>query len=157
MTDAELLENFNPLPPHGGRRVPQLKTVRSYKFQSTPSAWRETGWQDLVGDPFPISIHSLRMEGDLGLTTQNTAHHRFQSTPSAWRETYGHYMAMSTMEFQSTPSAWRETYRHRYLHGSISNFNPLPPHGGRLSPFFIIFLPYPLFQSTRIIDSYNRF
>ena len=36
----------------------------------------------------PISIHSLRMEGDgdmLGVTQSDIA---FQSTPSAWRETW---------------------------------------------------------------------
>ena len=36
----------------------------SPQFQSTPSAWRETaGFVDLF-QPFFISIHSLRMEGD---------------------------------------------------------------------------------------------
>ena len=34
--------------------------------------------------------------------------------------------------FQSTPSAWRETLKKlREKHG-LTNFNPLPPHGGRL-------------------------
>ena len=36
------IDNFNPLPPHGGRRfTPVFFCLRS-KFQSTPSAWRET-------------------------------------------------------------------------------------------------------------------
>ena len=34
-------------------------------FQSTPSAWRETGKEISQKDPQFISIHSLRMEGDI--------------------------------------------------------------------------------------------
>ena len=34
-------------------------------FQSTPSAWRETYRKSLPVDNIEISIHSLRMEGDL--------------------------------------------------------------------------------------------
>ena len=57
------------------------------KFQSTPSAWRET--------------HAPDRRSICGT---------FQSTPSAWRETFSlptfrGYAA----QFQSTPSAWRET------------------------------------------------
>ena len=56
---------FNPLPPHGGRLPGLLSVLRFRRFQSTPSAWRETcnvSVSDLGG---VISIHSLRMEGDL--------------------------------------------------------------------------------------------
>ena len=33
---------FNPLPPRGGRLAAKVLTGRGNKFQSTPSAWRET-------------------------------------------------------------------------------------------------------------------
>ena len=79
---------FNPLPPHGGRRKILQKTTVQLKFQSTPSAWRETQnvliflFHRYYFNPLPphggrqftlliwnicciISIHSLRMEGDL--------------------------------------------------------------------------------------------
>ena len=36
-------------------------------FQSTPSAWRETPVSGLYDAFYGISIHSLRMEGDLVL------------------------------------------------------------------------------------------
>ena len=36
-------------------------------------------------------------------------------------------------EFQSTPSAWRETQYCILSPHSVINFNPLPPHGGRLA------------------------
>ena len=58
-----------------------------------------------------ISIHTLRMEGDwhlLGLVLKES---KFQSTPSAWRVTpEGGSSFLSWMGFQSTPSAWRVTY-----------------------------------------------
>ena len=79
---------FNPLPPHGGR-LQLLCNVHCFNiFQSTPSAWRETG-----GNWNNSNIWDI-----------------FQSTPSAWRETtagcdiHNHFA-----RFQSTPSAWRET------------------------------------------------
>ena len=166
---------FNPLPPHGGRlpyfrrklweRVFQstpsawretsstVSKIRHCTFQSTPSAWRETfgmlrtNWRifisihslrmegdnldvpkavfhnisihslrmegdninyNLVPD-FHISIHSLRMEGDCSFHDFQLASGTFQSTPSAWRETGGRCNMGRHSEFQSTPSAWRET------------------------------------------------
>ena len=55
---------FNPLPPHGGRRRLLIVFTTLFKFQSTPSAWRETG-----------------------ILTHRESDNEFQSTPSAWRET----------------------------------------------------------------------
>ena len=40
--------------------VPDGETL----FQSTPSAWRETSFGNLLYKQLFISIHSLRMEGD---------------------------------------------------------------------------------------------
>ena len=80
---------FNPLPPHGGRPpVPAAGTLAQR-----------------------ISIHSLRMEGDILNLISDLQKYLFQSTPSAWRETKSTW---SEMKFKG-------------------NFNPLPPHGGRLS------------------------
>ena len=39
--------------------------VTEILFQSTPSAWRETAAIDFPGEGVNISIHSLRMEGDV--------------------------------------------------------------------------------------------
>ena len=57
----------------------------------------------------PISIHSLRMEGDPTASTMDANPKPFQSTPSAWRETYDIDGNGDWITFQSTPSAWRET------------------------------------------------
>ena len=56
-----------------------------------------------------ISIHSLRMEGDIISVIRAVAFIPFQSTPSAWRETTKNDGFMMIKAFQSTPSAWRET------------------------------------------------
>ena len=56
--------NFNPLPPHGGRRMIFRMILRNSLFQSTPSAWRETEETTEQHHICEISIHSLRMEGD---------------------------------------------------------------------------------------------
>jgi len=79
------------------------------RFQSTPSGWRVTFM--VAGTTFYalyISIHTLRVEGDLcfcGLVMQANI---FQSTPSGWRVT------------TFCPSKWQ----------ILGNFNPHPPGGG---------------------------
>ena len=42
-----------------------LILLRSVRFQSTPSAWRETDFIVFSEHRDNISIHSLRMEGDI--------------------------------------------------------------------------------------------
>ena len=125
------------------------------QFQSTPSAWRETAMRRTIRQMRGISIHSLRMEGDksasrspvclfISIHSLRMEGDRysskgratalpFQSTPSAWRETEITYHHFLQFQFQSTPSAWRET---SHLYPSVwiaTDFNPLPPHGGRLN------------------------
>ena len=102
-------EDFNPLPPHGGRRNGTGRRYHLDAFQSTPSAWRET----------------------IEVKAENTAKILFQSTPSAWRETVVALTVVLCNPFQSTPSAWRETSCYRRNCKCLWNFNPLPPHGGR--------------------------
>ena len=130
------LEHFNPLPPHGGRRIfPEVYIMESSYFN-------------------PLPPHGGRHNP----LKQAIFFQTFQSTPSAWRETIGSlshiYIVLS---FQSTPSAWRETRvgilpvtaRKISIHslrmeGDITivlcgyfkrYFNPLPPHGGRPENF----------------------
>ncbi len=62
--DSTFSKYFNPLPPCGGRPIPATMRRRHLRFQSTPSVWRETAIVDLLIDSLPISIHSLRVEGD---------------------------------------------------------------------------------------------
>ena len=125
--------HFNPLPPHGGRRVLTQWQKHRVLFQSTPSAWRETAPLSSVSARISISIHSLRMEGDFKRIFFSSLLFIFQSTPSAWRETLaticqrnfceisihslrmeGDFAAVVSFVmlsvFQSTPSAWRETF-----------------------------------------------
>ena len=103
------------------------------RFQSTPSARRETSYKpsrqgaDQYFNPLPpqggrhpdlsgitatdaISIHSLRKEGD---------HQRLTAT------------AKIDVQFQSTPSARRETFHSWFFSPFMIYFNPLPPQGGR--------------------------
>ena len=102
--------HFNPLPPYGGRRNSDFSSEMStlfqstpsvwretllvycapaqyFTFQSTPSVWRETTWRRIFCGFWDISIHSLRMEGDLKPPMSINFVMTFQSTPSVWRET----------------------------------------------------------------------
>ena len=69
-TELCLKTNFNPLPPHGGRLAAIMYFVKGDTFQSTPSAWRETIRSRLQNSSYFISIHSLRMEGDVAVCTR---------------------------------------------------------------------------------------
>ena len=145
---------FNPLPPHGGRpckytnssneiaisihslrmegdAVARKENFSINRFQSTPSAWRET-----------------ESRGVLSVSE------RFQSTPSAWRETFRLRTSLDHQHI-SIHSLRMEGDIHRTNHGRrriisihslrmegdhlrqadtvhVVYFNPLPPHGGRL-------------------------
>ena len=123
--------NFNPLPPCGGR--PRMRparaasspfqstpsvwretlrysmTHRGRAFQSTPSVWRETTDGTCTGVICPISIHSLRVEGDgKRVLIRHASHHFNPLPPCGGRRSVEHYFVCRTV-FQSTPSVWRET------------------------------------------------
>ena len=81
--------HFNPLPPYGGRHQSAQYHLHYKLFQSTPSVWRETSRRRTFPDSQQrISIHSLRMEGDVWLSENGNSITGFQSTPSVWRETH---------------------------------------------------------------------
>ena len=147
--------NFNPLPPCGGRlrrlsvsfpdhniSIHSLRVEGDFDdclflsqiiiFQSTPSVWRETKPPLRQRMTVKISIHSLRVEGDAKIPRQKQLRAQFQSTPSVWRETSDSFQTFIQNIFQSTPSVWRETCSSRSSRCKSSNFNPLPPCGGRL-------------------------
>ena len=79
-----------------------------------------------------ISIHSLRMEGDNNLFRRRCD--VFISIHSLRMEgdPLSSVSARISNVFQSTPSAWRETSVICYQSFLTYYFNPLPPHGGRL-------------------------
>ncbi len=92
-----------------GDTLPLQTAQEVGRFQSTPSAWRET----LVNTgAYPVSVHFNPLP------------------PHGGRLSY-HTEPANRDKFQSTPSAWRETYRCAAHDKAVGDFNPLPPHGGR--------------------------
>ena len=88
-----------------------------------------------------ISIHSLRMEGDLRRHRTYRRMRGFQSTPSAWRETAMQY-AETLRQRISIHSLRMEGDYHRMCYiRRLWDFNPLPPHGGRLNDIVDSLLP----------------
>ena len=126
-------EDFNPLPPHGGRLYGLDTAIRGMRFQSTPSAWRETSKVSRIPNDRLISIHSLRMEGDLIHTRQKKPSLYFNPLPPhGGRHTISekcNFFAVISIhslrmegDILTLPIDFQSGY-----------FNPLPPHGGRLS------------------------
>ena len=81
----------------------------------------------------PISIHTLRGEGDFlssSITLKSTV--GFQSTPSVGRATVkNRQYRINAKKFQSTPSVGRATKTTHEINLSQNDFNPHPPWGGR--------------------------
>ena len=122
---------FNPLPPYGGRRLIRYPFSRIHAFQSTPSVWRETRTQRQRHGERGISIHSLRMEGDIFRNKNRTRTAYFNPLPP-----YGgrqHYAALVLVSADiSIHSLRMEGDRaSRTLMGISQYFNSLPPYGGR--------------------------
>ena len=100
---------FNPLPPCGGRLYHAGDVRRDRQFQSTPSVWRETTHGSGCQRPCAISIHSLRVEGDLkSLSVCRIAAH-----------------------FNPLPPCGGRRINIICIRHAEHNFNPLPPCGGR--------------------------
>ena len=78
-----------------------------------------------------ISIHSLRMEGDVAVDATKPRQHTFQSTPSAWRETISTLVKQALTEISIHSLRMEGDTPCVSLMASIHYFNPLPPHGGR--------------------------
>ncbi len=57
-----------------------------------------------------ISIHSLRMEGDVMLLSDRSAVFYFNPLPPHGGRQHAFRTSSSVTSFQSTPSAWRETF-----------------------------------------------
>ena len=171
---------FNPLPPHGGRQITLHVKNCSRLFQSTPSAWRETmlrlrwlvicifqstpsAWREtrhaLQGCvQLCISIHSLRMEGDF--ITLRTISPPVISIHSLRMEGDCTWYVPHPYIWISIHSLRMEGDRYITITFFLGNhFNPLPPHGGRLTHnrYFLIclhFNPLPPHGGRLIIMSY---
>ena len=101
------------------------------EFQSTPSVWRETAQSIAINSDYKISIHSLRMEGDIFRNKNRTRTAYFNPLPP-----YGgrqHYAALVLVSADiSIHSLRMEGDRaSRTLMDISQYFNSLPPYGGR--------------------------
>ena len=79
--------DFYPRPPGGGRHIRRAVTFRVKRFLSTPSGWRATVVSAMAVQADGISIHALRVEGDVILRHNRDKPFPFLSTPSGWRAT----------------------------------------------------------------------
>ncbi len=170
-TQVDAHIDFNPRPPHGGRRreynmrqvtldisihalrmegdaVTRNPIASLCPFQSTPSAWRATrcpvrcpSGREYFNPRPPHGGRQVDFSGNVSMSG-------FQSTPSAWRATSDNELRrVREVIFQSTPSAWRATAASDSIRSRSRHFNPRPPHGGRHISALICVLAF-AFQST---------
>ena len=124
--------DFNPLPPHGGR--PALNCLVLPPGHISIHSLRMEG--DIQLDSFQqaaerISIHSLRMEGDiltLGICAAAciSIHSlRMEGDPAQ------KFPGFPTTHFNPLPPHGGRLAAEYHLNDAQRDFNPLPPHGGR--------------------------
>ena len=124
--------HFNPLPPHGGR--PALNCLVLPPGHISIHSLRMEG--DIQLDSFQqaaerISIHSLRMEGDiltLGICAAAciSIHSlRMEGDPAQ------NFPGFPTTHFNPLPPHGGRLAAEYHLNDAQRDFNPLPPHGGR--------------------------
>ena len=102
--------DFNPLPPHGGRRQTSLFV---FKFHCISIHSLRMEGDFVIFSIFIIqhfiSIHSLRMEGDFAVIIDGKSTLHFNPLPPHGGRLISMLTGGNTRTFQSTPSAWRET------------------------------------------------
>ena len=110
---ADTAAYFNPLPPHGGRPADAEAEARGEGI-SIHSLRMEGDMQYTQQRPrAAISIHSLRMEGDPLLSGFGTGRTYFNPLPPHGGRQLREFIRFDEILFQSTPSAWRETLADR--------------------------------------------
>ena len=126
------INDFNPLPPHGGRPLFSKHFTNVHNFNPLPPHGGRLYLAIFHIVPVTISIHSLRMEGDNPAAGKRggTAYFNplpphggrpgsrilnlrrflyFNPLPPHGGRPDRQYRISNTVSFQSTPSAWRET------------------------------------------------
>ena len=126
--------HFNPLPPHGGRPTgtPGQDIVTGHFNPLPPHGGRRSQFLQLQFSTH-ISIHSLRMEGDIIRQFVKTKQKYFNPLPphggrhqSLHRRKNSHCISIHSLRMEGDISAAQYP-------PYVGDFNPLPPHGGRLS------------------------
>ena len=106
---TDILSNFYPRPPRGGRPDCNVDVVRIAGFLSTPSARRATSVFQPVAGIEKISIHALREEGDSEAWNHAESAANFYPRPPRGGRLWSCRIQHTPMTFLSTPSARRAT------------------------------------------------
>ena len=139
---------FNPLPPHGGRRIVLFWIAVLWHFNPLPPHGGRPPKSRFVTLWLPISIHSLHTEGDQLLISRLPCHVYFNPLPPhGGRHRFTKRDVLDAI-FQSTPSTRRETQNgmKRGLLGARISIHSLHTEGDYL--FHIFLINSYLFQST---------
>ena len=129
--------HFYPRPPGGGRHDARVGLPLKNAFLSTPSGWRATFLRYIELPETQISIHALRVEGDLIFKQRlDVALHFYPRPPGGGRPISRHSRAVRgyfyprppgggrrvfpaptcpPTKFLSTPSGWRATEEYRVM------------------------------------------
>ena len=126
--------NFYPRPPGGGRppRTQTMILIRDF-YPRPPGGGRHCKTPARLLCPCRISIHALRVEGDVGVLGIKAMAFAFLSTPSGWRATFPFHVANYGRNnfYPRPPGGGRQFYSNTKT-ALLFYFYPRPPGGGRL-------------------------
>ena len=145
----DLARHFNPLPPHGGRPADaRYRYSFTENFNPLPPHGGRLNKRPEIVTNFCISIHSLRMEGD---TTSGGISGSFAISIHSLRmegdwacsipDSRTAYISIHSLRMEG--DGLLDFSKWLTVH-----FNPLPPHGGRPPPLFSELYEQSKFQST---------
>ena len=165
----DIILDFNPRPPCGGRHLKAGRPLRWNQFQSTAPVWGPTVSALLCTAGTAISIHGPRVGADRFGFIRPALIIYFNPRPPCGGRPQGPGAGANGCGFQSTAPVWGPTpitsYSNRPFPISIHgprvgadfqllpavrqgrNFNPRPPCGGR-QVRLVVCKPVFLFQST---------
>ena len=101
--------DFYPRPPGGGRLFVCVVVLFNRVFLSTPSGWRATQDEHEQRVQYVISIHALRVEGDLDMYMTLPVNVHFYPRPPGGGRLFVCVVVLFNRVFLSTPSGWRAT------------------------------------------------
>ena len=146
------VENFNPLPPYGGRLVrsvpPNVRKISIHSLRMEGDALDVQLANTIVisihslrmeGDvkagvlvvDFLISIHSLRMEGDFTISSVWSVLRNFNPLPPYGGRLPLNALTPIVLTISIHSLRMEGDYKCAIIYTEVRDFNPLPPYGGR--------------------------
>ena len=123
--------HFNPLPPYGGRLKNEFSNFCVKHFNPLPPYGGRLCYVTNYSTADAISIHSLRMEGDMRIAFCFLECGHFNPLPPYGGRPFRIFLRILQKHFNPLPPYGGRPCAQPKTARAVQDFNPLPPYGGR--------------------------